>query len=61
MNRASDFPARVAKAAYQRGLMVRISGPNIILSPPLIVTKEQVDYLVDVLEASFTAVHAGQN
>lgn len=61
MNRANDFPARVAKAAYQRGLMVRISGPNMILSPPLIITKEQVDYLVDVLEASFTAVHAGQN
>ena len=60
MTRSNDFPGRVAKAAYQRGLMVRISGPNMILSPPLIITTEEVNYLVDVLEASFTAAEAGQ-
>jgi putrescine---pyruvate transaminase len=37
--RSSDIPARVARAAYRRGLMVRISGPNLILSPPLVITR----------------------
>jgi putrescine aminotransferase len=36
--------------------MVRISGPNLILSPPLIITGEEVDFMVDVLEASFAEV-----
>ena len=58
MARSSDIPARVAKAAYQRGLMVRISGPNLILSPPLVISLEEVNHLCDVLEASFAAVEA---
>ncbi len=56
--RTSDVPARVAREAYRRGAMVRISGPNMILSPPLVITREEVDVLVDILEASFTAVEA---
>jgi putrescine---pyruvate transaminase len=56
--RSSDVPARVAREAYRRGAMVRISGPNMILSPPLVITREEVDHLVDVLDASFAAVNA---
>ena len=58
MARASDVPARVAREAYRRGAMVRISGPNMILSPPLVISREEVDYLADTLEASFAAVDA---
>jgi adenosylmethionine-8-amino-7-oxononanoate aminotransferase len=58
MPRSSDIPARVARAAYERGLMVRISGPNLILSPPLVITLEEVDFLCDALEAAFLAVDA---
>lgn len=58
MPRTSDVPARVAREAYRRGLMVRISGPNLILSPPLVITAEEVDQLVDILDASFAAVEA---
>lgn len=58
MARGSDVPQRVAREAYRRGAMVRISGPNMILSPPLVITHEEVDHLVDVLEASFAAVEA---
>jgi adenosylmethionine-8-amino-7-oxononanoate aminotransferase len=54
--RSSDVPPRVAREAYQRGAMVRVSGPNMILSPPLVITREEVDHLVDILEASFAAV-----
>jgi putrescine aminotransferase len=60
MTRSSDVPGRVAREAYQRGAMVRISGPNMILSPPLVITREQVDELVDILEASFAAVEAAR-
>ena len=56
MQRSSDIPQRLAREAYQRGAMVRISGPNMILSPPLVMTVEEVDHLVDILEASFAAV-----
>ena len=56
--RSSDIPQRVAREAYQRGAMVRISGPNMILSPPLVITLEEIDQLVDILEASFAAVAA---
>jgi adenosylmethionine-8-amino-7-oxononanoate aminotransferase len=60
MTRSSDVPARVAKAAYKAGLMVRISGPNLILSPPLIITREEVDLMCDVLETAFAAVQEGR-
>jgi len=56
--RSSDIPQRVAREAYRRGAMVRISGPNMILSPPLVITREEIDHLVDILEASFAAVDA---
>lgn len=58
MPRSNDIPARVAKEAYQRGLMVRISGPNLILSPPLVISHSEVDTLCDALEAAFAAVEA---
>ncbi len=58
MPRSSDIPARVAKEAYQRGLMVRISGPNLILSPPLVISADEIKHLCEVLEASFAAVEA---
>ncbi len=58
MPRSSDIPARVAKDAYKRGLMVRISGPNLILSPPLVISMDEINHLCDVLEASFAAVEA---
>jgi len=56
--RTSDIPQRVAREAYRRGAMVRISGPNMILSPPLVIMREEIDQLVDILEASFAAVDA---
>ncbi|MEY2952021.1 MAG: Adenosylmethionine-8-amino-7-oxononanoate aminotransferase [Pseudomonadota bacterium] len=54
--KSSDIPARVARAAYQRGLMVRVSGPHLILSPPLVITAAELDYLCDTLEAAFDDV-----
>ncbi len=56
--RGNPIAAKVAQAAYRRGLMVRISGPNLILSPPLVITREEVDYMVDALEGAFADVEA---
>jgi len=54
--RTSEIPALVARAAYRRGLMVRVSGPNLILSPPLVITLAELEYLCDTLEAAFDEV-----
>jgi putrescine---pyruvate transaminase len=56
--KTDDRPARVARAAYRRGLMVRVSGPNLILSPPLVITEAELDYLCSTLEAAFAEVAA---
>ena len=37
--------------AYDRGMMVRTTGDTIAMSPPLIVTREQIDEIVDTLGA----------
>lgn len=36
-------------SAYEKGVMMRTTGDIIALSPPLIVTKEQIDFLVSVI------------
>ncbi|MFO1329582.1 MAG: aminotransferase class III-fold pyridoxal phosphate-dependent enzyme [Rubrivivax sp.] len=54
--RGHELPARVARAAYRRGLMVRVSGPNLILSPPLVISEDELDFLCSTLEAAFDEV-----
>ena len=56
--RGNVLTLNVARAAYRRGAMVRVSGPNIILSPPLIITREEIDILLDALDAAFCEVEA---
>jgi putrescine---pyruvate transaminase len=56
--RTSNIPSKIARAAYRRGLMVRISGANLILSPPLIITQDEVSYLCEALEGSFAEIQA---
>ena len=51
--KTSELPARVARAAYRRGLMVRVSGANLILSPPLVISEAELDYLCTALEGAF--------
>jgi 4-aminobutyrate aminotransferase-like enzyme len=47
---------RIQAAAYQAGAMVRVSGPNIILSPPLIISAGEVDVILSALETGLRAV-----
>lgn len=58
LSKASDIPARLARAAYRRGLMVRVSGANMILSPPLVISESELNFLCSTLEATFDEVAA---
>jgi len=49
-------PGMVQQVAYQNGAMVRVSGPNIILSPPLVLTETEADTILTALEAGFQAI-----
>ncbi|MDZ4094586.1 MAG: aminotransferase class III-fold pyridoxal phosphate-dependent enzyme [Paracoccaceae bacterium] len=49
-------PARVQEAAYRAGAMVRVSGPNIILSPPLVLTTADAQVILVALEAGLAAL-----
>ncbi len=48
---------KVQEAAYEAGAMVRVSGPNIILSPPLVLSSDDVKTILTALEAGFASVH----
>ncbi|MDP2083622.1 MAG: aminotransferase class III-fold pyridoxal phosphate-dependent enzyme [Gemmobacter sp.] len=51
-----SVPARVQQAAYGAGAMVRVSGPNIILSPPLVLTEADADIILSALETGFASL-----
>lgn len=48
--------ATVQEVAYQNGAMIRVSGPNIILSPPLVVTEADITTILSALEAGLAAI-----
>ena len=46
---------RVVQLAFERGLLVLGAGDNTIrLSPPLVITRDQSDFALDVLEKCLT-------
>jgi len=61
-NRATKAPAdpaivsKVHRTTYDAGVMVRLSGANLIMSPPLIITEEHVQKILSALDAGFAAV-----
>ena len=46
----------VQEQAYRAGAMVRVSGPNIILSPPLVLTQDDANIILSALDAGLGAV-----
>ncbi|MEE9315010.1 MAG: aspartate aminotransferase family protein [Rhizobiaceae bacterium] len=48
--------ARIYDTVYQAGVMVRISGNNIIMSPPLILTSKDVQAILDAIDHGLSAV-----
>jgi len=47
---------KVQEAAYAAGAMVRVSGSNIILSPPLVLTSRDVQAILSALDAGLGAI-----
>ncbi len=56
-----NISKRISDACEERGLIVRPIGHLNILSPPLILTREEIDTLVSVLRESVLAVEAELN
>ena len=46
---------RIYRKTMEAGVMVRVSGPNIILSPPLILDANHVEAIIAALDHGFTA------
>ena len=55
---AKEVVQKVQDVTYDSGVMVRTSGPNIILSPPLIVTAADVQRIVSALDAGLSGAAA---
>ncbi len=55
---AAKIPHRIKEACYERGLISRglPTVTSVALSPPLVVTKSDIDEIVDILKASFDDV-----
>ncbi|NDI03334.1 MAG: aspartate aminotransferase family protein [Rhodobacteraceae bacterium] len=49
-------PVKLQKAAYEGGAMIRVSGPNVILSPPLVLTAEDVGTILAALRSGFQSL-----
>ncbi|MCP4319430.1 MAG: aminotransferase class III-fold pyridoxal phosphate-dependent enzyme [Hyphomicrobiales bacterium] len=47
--------SQVARTAYENGVMVRVSGHNILLSPPLIIGSEDIQGILSGLDAGLSA------
>ena len=52
---AKEAVQKIQDVAYKAGVMVRTSGPNIILSPPLIITAKDVTRILTALDEGFSA------
>ena len=46
---------KVQDVAYEAGVMVRTSGANVILSPPLVITAADVQKILSALDAGLAA------
>ena len=44
------------EAVYQGGVLVRVSGNNVILSPPLVIDANHVSKIIAALEAGLSAI-----
>jgi adenosylmethionine-8-amino-7-oxononanoate aminotransferase len=52
---------KLARALRDRGVVTRVKGESILFAPPLVVSEEQVDKIVDVTGDAIDAVLNGLN
>ena len=53
-----NVAGRVLREARERGLVARVKGDSFLVAPPLVVTADQVDRMVDILRESIRAAEA---
>ena len=53
---STETMSTIQNAAYGAGVMVRVSGANIILSPPLVITAADVAKIAEAVDAGLNAV-----
>lgn len=51
-----EIPLKLQQAIYDNGVMVRVSGPNLILSPPLIISADEIEQVLAALDKGFAAL-----
>ena len=51
-----ETPMKLQDEVYENGVMVRVSGPNLIMSPPLIINESEIDHVLSALDAGFSAL-----
>jgi hypothetical protein len=53
-----DMPTmkKIHQATYDAGVMVRLGGNNILMSPPLVITKDEVERVLVALDAGLSAI-----
>jgi adenosylmethionine-8-amino-7-oxononanoate aminotransferase len=53
-----DMPTmkKIHQATYDAGAMVRLGGNNILMSPPLVITKDEIDRVLVALDAGLSAI-----
>ena len=53
-----DMPTmkKIHQATYDAGVMVRLGGNNILMSPPLVITKDEVDRVLVALDAGLSVI-----
>ena len=49
-----DLPQRAFAQARARGVLVRPLGDGVAISPPLVVTREEIDRMVAIVDESLT-------
>ena len=47
---------RLQEAIYENGVMVRVSGPNLIMSPPLVISESEITNVLDALDAGLSSL-----
>ena len=50
----------IHRRIYEKGVMVRISGPNLLMSPPLVLSEEEAEMILGAIDAglsSFAVIH----
>lgn len=52
-----QIAAQIQDVIYSHGVMVRVSGPNLILSPPLVITEQDVNDILSAIDAGLSAAN----